>query len=492
MSQNDLRSDKEILEFIMKNLNQNFFFKYLNTENEINNSLNAVVQEEKYETQIEKIGDFFSKVGERYSQQQVIEILKGFSKIQASLFGIELEEERGRRFRDHFIHTFNVYIFGALIISQLMDKIKDKSKIPSFLKIEKERAEIVKAFNLKKEELKDLKPYDIEKRLFFIWTFIAMFHDVGIPIEHLGIMRERLNSFFEKFGFVLHEFTAEFQDSMRTRFNYFIDLLVKMYKLPNNEKGIRFNNDNYETSKDIDPHIKNIFLRALDDKNHGIVSAICFFKCIIDSLSIIGGDNENYREWILEQDITRIALAIALHDLYKYNKITLSTEEISENNIIFPISFNNFPLTFLLILIDQTQEYYRPEGISLDKIIKIKHLPEIKVDNVRENPLEFTIKMIIQYSTPEDTEVIEKIVTDFKNFEIHKTLQSKLSLNEKLSELNKLDSLTSDFEKYIELYWKEVEENINKRLKFGINEPISLNIEIWINNRNLINIPFNE
>jgi len=468
------KNDERKIRLFIKNLNKEYFLKYLKAKVKLKKCFKSIISGKNYEDQLETIGKLFLKIGKKTHHKIVGKVLKSFAKIQASLFGIELEEKEGIRFRDHYIHTFNIYIIGSIILSQLIKKIKSDNKISDFLKVKKEKDEIREAFSEKKD------PYDIIKRLFFIWTFIALYHDVGIPIEHLEIMRNRLNIFFENFGFILHEFFAEFQDSIISRLDYFINLLTKMFKSDNNDKGIKFDNESYKLSNVIDPHIKNIFLKAFNEKNHGTISAICFYKSTIDVLSEIGGNNKKYRKLILEQDITRIALAIALHDLYNYDK--------PNKKKIFPISFYEFPLTFLLILLDQTQEYYRPEGISLDKIIKIKKLPRLKIKKISEDPIKFRINITLEYSNLSNKDII-KINNDFKNFKKYKILHKKSSIDNTIQELNFLKNI-NDFKEYLKSYWDDIENNIKDRLKFGPNEPISFCIKIKKDN-DLIEYNFN-
>lgn len=478
----DKNDNKKIDDFI-KSLNKRYFIDYLNAQEEIKQSFKSIICGKNYEDQLETIGELFLKVEEKTHHKIVGKVLKGFAKIQTSLFGIELEEKEGKRYRDHFIHTFNVYIFGSIIISQLIKKINNDNIISSFLKIKKERDDIHEAFSI------PITPYDIERRLFFIWTFIVLYHDVGVPIEHLEIIRNRLNIFFDNFGFVLHEFFAEFQDSIISRLDYFMNLLTKMCIPDKNVKGIKFDNESYKLSSVVDPHIKNIFLKAFNEKNHGVISAICFYKCTIDILSKIGGDCKKYRKWILEQDITRIALAIALHDLYKYDKTNSQSLKSPDKNIIFPISFNDFPFTFLLILMDQTQEYFRPEGISLNKVTKITELPEIRIERTSDHRLKFKINIKLLYSKLPD-DIVDMIINDFKNFKYNKILQSNSAIDNILTELNNLNEIKT-FKDVIKSYWEEIEKNIRNRLKFGVDEPICFQLKIKLDNKTIKKIDFN-
>jgi len=95
-----------------------------------------------------------------------------------------------------------------------------------------------------------------------------------------------------------------------------------------------------------------------------------------------------YTEYVLEQDIARAALAISLHAISKDRRTGASPK-------IFPVGFDSFPLTFLLILSDELQEYLRWEGVSLRRQLMFNCHPLLEV---KHNESDHSLRMIVSFS----------------------------------------------------------------------------------------------
>ena len=111
-------------------------------------------------------------------------LLLSMPKIEKALFGLEMRDDMSSRYRDHFIHMFNVYIFGCRILSLILNKYettKQLDVIRKHFKIEPER------------DIPFSKPYTAKERLFFLWKIISIYHDVGIPIQHINNIKEGLD-----------------------------------------------------------------------------------------------------------------------------------------------------------------------------------------------------------------------------------------------------------------------------------------------------------
>ena len=80
---------------------------------------------------------------------------------------------------------------------------------------------------------------------------------------------------------------------------------------------------------------------------------------------------QDYSELVLKQDVARATLAICLHDL-KHNKEHAFPK-------FMPLSFDDYPLTFILIIADCLQEFLRWEGMSIRGDTKLYGFPAIKV-----------------------------------------------------------------------------------------------------------------
>lgn len=323
-----------------------------------------------------------------YSREHIARVLKDFAKVEKALYGLELSEERAERYRDHFLHMFNVFLFGSRVLSALTRDVEVKKKIDANL--------IEKLFKIRKEP-KDtpFKPYNSKQRLFFLWTLISTFHDVGIPIEHMERMRKGLDSFVTHFGFRVQEIPLVSEAVIALRLERYLNQMSRMF-----DSGIAPTDDGiYNLSNQVDPYFYNSLVRAFNEKNHGIISALCLYKSIEETflvgkhedqkLDLTPDGVKSYVRLVFEHDITRAALAITLHNLDYHNFPK-----------IFPISFEKFPLAYLLILCDELGEYYRLEGISLSGVVPLVVMPELKINLDQNNRINIDVTFV--YKEPKE------------------------------------------------------------------------------------------
>lgn len=417
---------------ILAELDTDYFIQEYLTK--IEATLNSMEEGKSIDEQIDSAGDCLQEFWANYSRKHLAGVLRGFPKIEKALYGLELEEETGARYRDHFLHMFNVFILGSRILSLFLSGLEEDkidNSIREFFKVEPEPKEV--PFD---------KKYNAKNRLFFLWTLIATFHDVGIPIEHLEKIRDGLNNFLNHFGLRIREFTLERQSSLDAQINYYINLMSRMF-----DCRIKMTNSIYEmNSARPHPYIYKALADAYSEDDHGVVSALCLFRSIEETFLTGYHEEEKndlnleqckqYVSYVLEQDIARTALAIALHSC-----------KLEEHPKIFPISFDEFPLTFLLILCDELQEYFRPEGISLEPITKLKKMPSVKV-HVDEGI--FAIEIEIYYSQLSISEKHQKQILN----------QAQIYAQQKGEPEPKT------IEKLLKWYWSEVMERLEQKLEF--------------------------
>jgi len=398
-----------------------------------------------YDDKVEISGKTLQEFWKEYSREHIAKVLEGFPKIQKALFGLELHPELGERYRDHFLHMFNIFVFGARILSKIV-KVDSKGRfVKRFFKITKEPKEIGDLFHK--------GAYTASERLNFLWTLISTFHDVGIPIEHLPKLQDGLNSFLYHFGLRLSEFSAEREVSVDCRLNYYLSLMSRMYN-----DGIKLDGELYVETTNPHPYVYKALLDGYDKNDHGIISAICLFKSIEETfyrgkeeekrLDLSMKQIERYNSLVFEQDITRAALAIALHDL-----------EPDLWPKLFPISFKKFPLSYLLIFCDELQEYFRLEGSSLAGVIPIKSFPYLDV-KVKGKPLSMEINVRISYEKLKEED--EKSLMD--------------EVNSYYAKIN--ERPPGNFEQHMDRVWKRISDRLKKRLSFR-GEPVSITLGIF-------------
>lgn len=397
-----------------------------------------------FDTKVEAAGKALQEFWKEYSEEHIAKVLEGFPKIQKALFGLELEPELGERYRDHFLHMFNVFIFGTRILSKIMNVDKDHTILKKLLKVTDEPEEVNRVFQ---------RAYTAPERLNFLWTLMSTFHDVGIPIQHLPNFKKGLNSFLEHFGLRISEFLIEREAALDCKLHYYITLMARIY----NNGGITLNTEGeYVKTDRPNPYVYKMLIDEYSKNNHGLISAICLYKSIEETF-YKGKKKERrldikldaiplYNDLIFEQDITRVALSIALHDV-----------SVKAYPKLFPIRFRDFPLLFLLILCDEFQEYFRLEGSSLSGVTLIKSFPflDVKVD---DDKIKVSTKIL--YKKPNANE--ERVIRD-----------------EVLAYYSKIGEMPPDnFEGHVTKVWKRIIKRLEEKLKFK-GEPIKITLEVY-------------
>lgn len=354
---------------IANQLDSEYFDPYF--EN-INNTLDALQKNKPFALQVDLAGECLRIFWARYARKHIAKIFEKFPRIQRALFGLEEDPSSGMRYRDHYVHMFNVFITGSRILSQALNAIPKADKelfIKNVFKTTREP-----------DDLPFPRPYTAKQRLFFLWTIISTFHDIGIPIEHLEKVRFGLNKFLKYFGLSLAEFQLEHRTHVTSQLRNYFEAMAKLYK-----SGIKPNSELlYDLPARGNQYLWHTLSNAYGDNDHGVISAVCLLNSYEETFLIGHHDdpdydltNEQYCDFIsrvLEHDIARAALAISIHNL---DSIAFPK--------IFPIDPDKFPLAFLLILCDEIQEPFRREGITFTGVSKLTRFPEIRVKVNRNN-----------------------------------------------------------------------------------------------------------
>ncbi|OHB55083.1 MAG: hypothetical protein A2173_07970 [Planctomycetes bacterium RBG_13_44_8b] len=321
--------------------------------------------------------DFIQALWGKFDCEQVAEKFDNFVKIEQALYGLERDKEKGGRYRDHFVHMFNTFIFGLRIISNLFGKVnEDEGK--ELFKVENE--------DLVSVGLPFSSNYNYKQRTFYLWMLISTFHDIAIPFQHMPKIGEGITRFVEEFGWVVSEPILTMSNFDSSQLYYYFTMLSEIYnsKLKLAEDGNRYERDLVNISKS---YVAKTLGRAFDRREHGALSGFFMLKTIEEIFLLglskryrdkIGLKNfDIYDEYVLQQDIARAALAISLH--------TLTKKKETGHPEIVPIKFDEYPLTFLLILSDELQEYHRHEGGTILGNTKFRCQPKISLSYKKKN-----------------------------------------------------------------------------------------------------------
>jgi hypothetical protein len=383
-----------------------------------------------YDKKVEMTAEALVAFWENVSQAHIAKIFANFPKIEKALFGLERNEDMGERYRDHFLHMFHNFILGCRIFSQIPSK-----QHPSLFKIQEEKG------------VPFGDPYNPSERLYFVWALITMFEDVGIPIEHLSRMQTGINEFLEHFGLKLMDLPVQRNVSTDSNLHRYFRLMSQLF-----DSGIIPEKGGYRRSLEESPYMYNALSDGLDKNDHAVLGAIALYRSIEETF--LKGRNPNpkydftlaqckqYVSSVLEQDITRAALAVAFHNI--------NPEQYPK---VFPIEFDKFPLTFLKILCDETQEYFRLEGVTHEGVMPLESFPRIAA-KIKNSRLE--IDLSVQYKI---------------TLEIEKAIMPSLNAYQKRRGI----AISQNFEGYLDKIWfSDKLKVLKKKLAFGKDKAIVL------------------
>ena len=326
------------------------------------------------EEQITKALEFIKAVWKKYDCEEIANIYDKFVKMEEALFGLERESDLGKRYRDHFVHMFNCFVFGLRIITSLLEQSSSKPSKDMF-KVQNE--------SLKEVGLPFGSNYRYDQRLFYLWTLVSTFHDIAIPFQHLAGLGRGISRFIEEFGWDFTDPQVSMHNFDSSQLYYYFNLIGYVY---GGQLKLVDGGRKYARPKSSQYYIAKLLGREFDLRNHGVLSGFFMWKTI-EEIFLVGRSKKyplnlkqfnKYTEYVLEQDIARAALAISLHGIKEDKKSNAYPG-------VFPIAFGSYPLTFLLILSDELQEYLRWEGVSVRKSLKFNYHPIIDLKYDRSN-----------------------------------------------------------------------------------------------------------
>lgn len=390
------------------------------------------------EEQVETALEFIKALWKKYDCLEVATRYEDFVKVEEALFGLERQEDIGKRYRDHFVHMFNCYIFGLRLISSVRAKLETLGA-PSAKQVFKVEDEDLEAIGL------PFGDYPWDRRLFFLWTLISTFHDIAIPFEHLEKLGDGIGKFLESFGWLFGHPKVSMHSFDSSQLHCYFNLIGATYggKLESVDHGRK-----YKKACGSRHYIAKLLGREFDLGKHGVLSGFLMWKTI-EEIWLLGKSEkheftkseefDSYTEYVLEQDIARAALAISLHAI----------DDKDEKCMVYPVRFDQYPLAFLLILADELQEYLRWEGTTLKGEVNITSYPILSIE-CPANDDGITVDAKVSFSVPSDAEegVVEWAkkraehdkssapindlgqATDYIGNSVKKTLERKLKLGE--------------------------------------------------------------
>jgi len=290
------------------------------------------------------------------SEDLTVKLLKSWELAQPVIYPFDEE------YRDHLIHQFYVFLLGCTMLDKLQKRIFQN-------------------WNIKEPVGRPLE--EIKRRTFRSWLSASLFHDVGYIATKLKIIGESVvDQFFSNLPSVkLQTF----------KLNCVMNKMLKNYLICMDK--VHYQNEfNYTHSVGkLDGEGAIIIKSQMDKMDHGTLSSYMFWNTILQDIKNIqvryvevyknllltraliinalhygeepGGKIAKFGDYTggfyqakkedekkhnlfkieLEEDIAISSYAIAVHNIKKYHKI----------------SFEDYPLAFLLILCDELQQWGR-------------------------------------------------------------------------------------------------------------------------------------
>lgn len=193
-----------------------------------------------------------------------------------------------------------------------------------------------------------------------MWTFIALTHDLGYPLEKaqqiIGKTRDMMTSFVANPIISMDLSFSGIQNSMNDFVLRFMSSKMVQKQMPDN--------DQFKFVARLQPKYLFKFQKSLERNSHGILSALVIYKLLRYFLESDYCTNEDYyfkeedaRQFYIRREILRAISSHTCHDIYH-------------------MDYKNF--SFLLILCDDAQEWGR------------KYITELYVNS----PLKYTFNGI--------------------------------------------------------------------------------------------------
>jgi hypothetical protein len=313
-----------------------------------------------YRAHVEKVHGFLTALWTKYDCKDVIDILDALTRVEPPLVDYGRSVSKG--YRDHYVHIFSVYILGLMILASIIEKLGDHTR--DLLKVrDEEVSSVIPEFS---------HNYSWKERLFYLWTLIATFHDISIPVTRLGSVRDGLKQFMEQFNIecsgptLLPFHPSDLED--------YFESLGRLF-----QGKLEVDNSWCYKIEQCNFYVPGVLRREFARQNHGVLSALLMYQKFREIFlegrtkrPLSPESFDAFTKYILKQDIARAALAISLHDL--------KPDEKTGYPKFFPLEFFEYPLTCLLILVDGLQEYLHWEGTSIRGGTKLLLFPELAID----------------------------------------------------------------------------------------------------------------
>ncbi len=383
-----------------------------------------------------------NKKPQAYGIEKLDEYFDKYASFEELLYG------GSKYYRDHVVHVFRVWLLG--IEQLLIDNCKYLKRI--------------------KVSGRDTES-PLEK--ISIWSIIALTHDLGYPLEKaleiIGKTKDMMKSFivdpvvsmdlsFTGVQNSMNDYVLRFISSKMLKASEIDNTVIERKKDEGKEtddsvKGIEESKKKEYVAR-LQPKYYFKFQKSLEQKDHGIISALIIYKLLIYFLESDYSINENYffgeedcRQFYIRREILRAIASHTCRDIYQQDA-------------------NNF--SFLLILCDDAQEWGR------------KYLSELYVDKGEK----YEYKGIELKTKTEKFEDKEKEIQEYK-------FSDKYILEEKTSIQYVLDRFGRQSKTYRDIF-RDGQDTKNRNFNFIRQLKIEVNSSPTIEYTVVLSVSVNE
>lgn len=285
---------------------------------------------------------------EKYNQvSDLISELWSYSEKNPSIFenlkNFEPILQNIPNYRDHFIHSSYVFIMGYILLNKMRESLD---------------GEFSQFFKSNEPNL--------------TWMLTSTFHDVAYPIEKIDLW---LNGLLESFIGITPKNVFNYENVFPHIYFDFMKMISRYHKNYHDVFSVGMGNSG------IDWAFYNEINKKFLDKNHGVLSGLI----LAHNLAIREGFIEKDREWN-----------------FFYNQLP-ACHAICSHTMNYQIDFVKFPISFLLVLCDEIQDWGRPTKQTNQDVIYLKKI-EVKNTEVPEINLKIAI-------SSERKETLSKVLT---------------------------------------------------------------------------------
>lgn len=282
-------------------------------------------------------------------------------------------------YRDHVTHSMRVMLLGDSIIRSAF-KFENVATAPeSGLVVSPDEKEAM-------------------------WVIMALTHDLGLPLEAIRRISDRVRKMLYEFGMVsVEELTSGYFSQYANLSDFVIRFVSSNVMKRKDQENREEEERGKKTGKNTDEYVLHVqakyyqkFLSALSSFNHGVVSSIIlmkdlvFFKeseFMIDDFKLLDGDDA--RQFLIRNQILR---AIASH----------SCEDI------YHLTIANFP--FILTVCDEMQEWGRPRLVDVTK--RAGSVPVLLINKVSNKVVDYTIRFSFPSGVPTSEEEKKRVSSE--------------------------------------------------------------------------------